>query len=67
LTVFIGLAAASFIGQELPRPVDAARPRFKANRFNQPAEELGIQPDQISSDSSGLLGFGLSGAPAGAR
>jgi 2-haloacid dehalogenase len=35
LTVFIGLAAASFVGQELPRPVDAAaRPRFKAVAFD---------------------------------
>ena len=42
-------------------------PTVWVNRFNQPAEELGIQPDQISSDLSGLLEFVLSGAPAGAR
>jgi 2-haloacid dehalogenase len=35
LTAFIGLAAASFLGQTLPRPVDAAaRPRFKAVAFD---------------------------------
>jgi 2-haloacid dehalogenase len=35
LTAFIGLAAALFVGQELPRPVDAAvRPRFKAVAFD---------------------------------
>jgi 2-haloacid dehalogenase len=35
LTAFIGLAAASFVGQTLPRPVDAAaRPRFKAVAFD---------------------------------
>ena len=42
-------------------------PTVWVNRFNQPAEELGSQPDQISSDLSGLLEFVLSGAPAGAR
>lgn len=42
-------------------------PTVWVNRFNQPAEELGIQPDQISSDLSGLLEFVLSRAPAGAR
>lgn len=42
-------------------------PTVWVNRFNQPAEELGIQPDQISSDLSGLLEFVLSGAPAGVR
>jgi 2-haloacid dehalogenase len=35
LAAFIGLAAASFVGQTLPRPVDAAaRPRFKAVAFD---------------------------------
>jgi 2-haloacid dehalogenase len=35
LAPFIGLAAASFVGQTLPRPVDAAaRPRFKAVAFD---------------------------------
>jgi 2-haloacid dehalogenase len=42
-------------------------PTVWVNRFNQPAEELGNQPDQISSDLSGLLEFVLSRAPAGAR
>ena len=42
-------------------------PTVWVNRFNQPAEELGNQPDQISSDLSGLLEFVLRGAPAGAR
>ena len=42
-------------------------PTVWVNRFNQPAEELGIRPDQISSDLSGLLEFVLGGAPAGAR
>jgi 2-haloacid dehalogenase len=42
-------------------------PTVWVNRFNQPAEELGNQPDQISSDLSGLLEFVLSGAPTGAR
>ena len=35
LTAVIGLAAASFVGEELPHPVDAAaRPRFKAVAFD---------------------------------
>ena len=35
LASFIGLAAASFVGQTLPRPVDAAaRPRFRAVAFD---------------------------------
>jgi 2-haloacid dehalogenase len=35
LTALIGLAAASFVGQELPHSVDAAaRPRFKAVAFD---------------------------------
>jgi 2-haloacid dehalogenase len=35
LTAFIGLAAALFVGQTLPRPVDAAgRPRFRALAFD---------------------------------
>ena len=42
-------------------------PTVWVNRFNQPAEELGIQPDHVSPDLSGLLEFVLSGAPAGAR
>src|SRR5512145_2388014 len=39
-------------------------PTVWVNRFNQPAEELGIQPDQIFSDLSDLVEFVLSGAPA---
>jgi 2-haloacid dehalogenase len=42
-------------------------PTVWVNRFSQPAEELGIQPDRISSDLSDLLEFVLGGAPAGAR
>ena len=35
LTAFIGLVAASFVGQEPPRPVEAAvGPRFKAVAFD---------------------------------
>ena len=39
-------------------------PTVWVNRFNQPAEELGIQPDHVSPDLSGLLEFVLGGAPA---
>ena len=42
-------------------------PTAWVNRFNQPAEELGIQPDHISPDLSGLLEFVLSGPPARSR
>ena len=42
-------------------------PTVWVNRSNQPAEELGIRPDHISSDLSGLLEFVLSGAPARPR
>jgi 2-haloacid dehalogenase len=42
-------------------------PTVWVNRANQPAEELGIQPDHTSPDLSGLLEFVLSGAAAGAR
>jgi 2-haloacid dehalogenase len=39
-------------------------PTIWVNRLNQPAEELGIHPDHISRDLSGLLEFVLTGAPA---
>ncbi|HET9265689.1 MAG TPA: haloacid dehalogenase type II [Vicinamibacterales bacterium] len=42
-------------------------PTVWVNRSNQPAEELGIRPDHISSDLSGLLEFVLSGPPARPR
>jgi len=42
-------------------------PTVWVNRSNQPAEELGIRPDHISTDLSGLLEFVLSGAPARPR
>ena len=42
-------------------------PTVWVNRLNQPAEELGIRPDHISRDLSGLLEFVLSGAPARPR
>jgi len=38
-------------------------PTVWVNRFNQPAEELGIHPDHIYPDLSGLLDFVLSGPP----
>ena len=38
-------------------------PTMWVNRFRQPAEELGIHPDQVSPDLSGLLEFVLNGAP----
>ena len=33
------------------------------NRFNQPAEELGVRPDRTVTDLKGLLDFVLKGAP----
>jgi 2-haloacid dehalogenase len=39
-------------------------PTIWVNRLNQPTEELGIHPDHISLDLSGLLEFVLRGAPA---
>lgn len=39
-------------------------PTIWVNRLNQPAEELGIHPDRVSRDLSGLLEFVHSGAPA---
>jgi 2-haloacid dehalogenase len=42
-------------------------PTVWVNRFNQPAEELGIHPDHISADLRGLLEFVLSGPPARPR
>jgi 2-haloacid dehalogenase len=42
-------------------------PTVWVNRFNQPAEELGIRPDHIFPDLSGLLEFVLSGPPARPR
>ena len=39
-------------------------PTVWVNRFNQPAEELGVRPDHISRDLSGLLEFALSCPPA---
>jgi 2-haloacid dehalogenase len=42
-------------------------PTVWVNRFNQPAEELGIRPDRIVPDLSGLLEFVLGGSPARSR
>jgi 2-haloacid dehalogenase len=42
-------------------------PTVWVNRFNQPAEELGIHPDHILPDLSGLLEFVHGGPPARRR
>ena len=42
-------------------------PTVWVNRFNQPAEELGIHADRVSPDLSGLLEFVLGGSPARSR
>jgi 2-haloacid dehalogenase len=38
-------------------------PTIWVNRFNEPAEELGIRPDHMSKDLSGLLEFVLGRPP----
>ena len=40
-------------------------PTFWVNRFNQPFEELGIRPDQTSTNLDGLLDFVLRQPPSG--
>jgi 2-haloacid dehalogenase len=40
-------------------------PTVWVNRFNQPAEELGISPDRTTPDLTGLLQFVLGDASAG--
>ncbi len=42
-------------------------PTVWVNRFNQPAEELGIRPDHMSQELSGLLELVLDGSPARSR
>ena len=42
-------------------------PTVWVNRLNQPAEELGVRPDHIFPDLSGLLEFVLEGPPARPR
>ena len=42
-------------------------PTVWVNRINQPAEELGVHPDHIVPDLSGLLEFVLGGPPARPR
>jgi 2-haloacid dehalogenase len=39
-------------------------PTFWVNRFNQPAEELGLRPDRTSTNLHGLLEFVLGDQPA---
>jgi 2-haloacid dehalogenase len=42
-------------------------PTVWVNRFNQPSEELGLHPDRIVQDLSGVLDCVLSGSPARPR
>ena len=39
-------------------------PTVWVNRFNQPVEELGVQPDYVATNLTGLLQFVLNGPPA---
>jgi 2-haloacid dehalogenase len=58
---------AAFAGWDAAGAKAYGYPTIWVNRFNQPAEELGIQADHSVSDLSGLLEFALSGARAGGR
>jgi 2-haloacid dehalogenase len=42
-------------------------PTVWVNRSNQPAEELGVRPDHVSSDLSGLVELVLGSSPARPR
>jgi 2-haloacid dehalogenase len=42
-------------------------PTIWVNRLNQPAEELGVRPDHVSSDLSGVLALVLGDAPSRPR
>jgi 2-haloacid dehalogenase len=54
---------AAFGGWDAAGAKSFGYPTFWVNRFNQPVEELGIRPDQTSTDMGGLLEFVL-GVPS---
>ncbi len=55
---------AAFGGWDAAGAKTFGYPTIWVNRLNQPAEELGIRPDHISSDLKGLLDYVLGGLPA---
>jgi 2-haloacid dehalogenase len=58
---------AAFAGWDAAGAKAYGYPTVWVNRFNQPAEELGIHPDDTFRDLSGLLGFVLGGSLARPR
>jgi 2-haloacid dehalogenase len=54
---------AAFAGWDAAGAKAFGYPTVRVNRFNQAAEELGVRPDHVSSDLSGLLAFVLGDAP----
>lgn len=55
---------AAFGGWDAAGAKSFGYPTVWVNRFNQPAEELGIAPDQTFTDLNGLLDLVLNGPPA---
>jgi 2-haloacid dehalogenase len=58
---------AAFGGWDAAGAKSFGYPTFWVNRFNQPFEELGVRPDQTSTNLDGLLNFVLSEPPAQKR
>ena len=54
---------AAFGGWDAAGAKSFGYPTVWVNRFNQPAEELGVRPDRTVIDLKGLLDFVLSGGP----
>lgn len=55
---------AAFGGWDAAGAKSFGYPTIWVNRFDQPAEELGLHPDRTSGDLNGLLEFVLSNQPA---
>jgi 2-haloacid dehalogenase len=54
---------AAFGGWDAAGAKSFGYPTIWVNRFDQPAEELGIRPDRVSTDLNGLLEFVLNSPP----
>ena len=55
---------AAFGGWDAAGAKSFGYPTVWVNRFNQPLEELGLRPDRVVTDLSGLLDFVLNMSPA---